>query len=99
MQSLLHKAVYCMEMTAIAGKTTEYSERPCFRGDRLSFANVLPTKNRQIQEIANIWLSRTATAQREPPHCQRTIRPKRTTPGFPGFIGHMFLVCAAFFDT
>lgn len=54
MQPLLHKAVYCMELTGIAGKSSEYSERLCFRGDRLPFAKVLPIKNRQIQEIANI---------------------------------------------
>lgn len=54
MQSLLHKAVYCMEMTEIAGKWTEYSERPCFQGDRLPFSKVLPIKNRKIQELANI---------------------------------------------
>ncbi len=50
MQSLLYKAAYCMEMIAI----TEYSERPCFQGDRPPFAQVLPIKNRQIQEIAKI---------------------------------------------
>ncbi len=54
MQSLLHKAVYCMEMTEIAGKWDEYSERPCFQGDKLLFAKVLLIKNRQIQELANI---------------------------------------------
>lgn len=32
MQSLLYKAVYCMEMTEIAGKWDEYSERPFFSG-------------------------------------------------------------------
>ncbi len=50
MQSLLYKAVYCMEMT----QSTEYSERPRFRSDRPPFINVVPTKNRQIQEIANV---------------------------------------------
>jgi len=51
MQSLLHKAVYFVEMTAIAGKTTEYSERPYFRGDRLPFANVLSTKTGKYRKL------------------------------------------------
>lgn len=54
MQSLLHKAVYCMEMAEISGKWAEYCERPCFQGDKLPFAKVLLIKKRQIQELANI---------------------------------------------
>lgn len=54
MQPLLHKAVYCMEMTGIAGKSSEYSERPCFRGDRLPFPKFYRLKTGKYREIANI---------------------------------------------
>lgn len=100
MQPLLHKAVYCMEMTGIAGKSSEYSERPCFRGDRLPFAQVLPIKNRQIQGNCKYLTVRDLRPRSEGRRtCQRTIRPNRRTPGFSRFTGHMFLVCAVFFDT
>ncbi|MEQ6608699.1 hypothetical protein V4W15_27215 [Pseudomonas aeruginosa] len=100
MQSLLHKAVYCMEMTEIAGKWAEYCERPCFQGDKLPFAKVLLIKKKantgtcKHLTVATCDLAaRAAAPVKEPPD------PNAERPVFPRFTGHTFLVCAVFFDT
>lgn len=99
MQSLLHKAVYCMEMTEIAGKWAGYCEKPCFQGDKLPFAKALLIKKSKYRNLQTFDCRDLRPRSEGRRTCQRTTRPKRRTPGFPRFTGHMFLVCAVFFDT
>lgn len=98
-QSLLHKAVYFVEMTAIAGKTTEYSERPYFRGDRLPFANVLSTKTGKYRKLQTFDHRELRTRSEGHRTVKESSDPNAQRPVLRVFIGHMFLVCAAFFDT